>query len=105
MSDEEKRTTASTVAEEESHHGGALKALKHADDALLATLGYRSEFRREFSVCLCSGCALLRTLCVPLTLCALYAAHRDNRIRVFDHGRRRIRILNNVLPTHLRYVS
>ncbi|KAI0749049.1 amino acid transporter [Fomes fomentarius] len=27
-----------------------LKALKHADDALLATLGYRSEFRREFSL-------------------------------------------------------
>lgn len=28
----------------------ALQNLRHADDAMLAELGYKSEFRREFSV-------------------------------------------------------
>ncbi len=104
MSDEEKRTTASTAVVEEESHGGALKALKHADDALLAKLGYRSEFRREFSVCLRSGvpCSVL---CVLNRRRAFSVADRDNRICVFDHGCRRVCILNNVLPTHLRYVS
>ncbi len=30
-------------------HGG-LEDMRHADDALLAHLGYKSEFKREFSV-------------------------------------------------------
>ena len=34
---------------------GSLLSVRHADDALLAQLGYRSEFRREFSVRLARG--------------------------------------------------
>ncbi|KAI0737826.1 amino acid transporter [Daedaleopsis nitida] len=51
MSDE-KRAQGQVQAEEVHEHGGdgALATLKHADDALLAKLGYRSEFRREFSL-------------------------------------------------------
>ena len=29
---------------------GSLVSIRHADDAMLAELGYKSEFRREFSV-------------------------------------------------------
>lgn len=29
---------------------GSLLTVRHADDALLAQLGYKAEFRREFSV-------------------------------------------------------
>ena len=53
MSDDGQQATVSAKAEAEgvgSEAGGSLAALKHADDVLLAKLGYRSEFRREFSV-------------------------------------------------------
>ena len=38
-----------SVAENRSTNGSLL-SLRHADDALLAQLGYKAEFRREFSV-------------------------------------------------------
>ena len=42
--------TATDGTRYDDHEG--LTALKHADDALLAQLGYKSEFKREFSVSL-----------------------------------------------------
>ena len=43
------------VDSQAKHGNGALMSLRRADDVLLAKLGYKSEFRREFSVSL-SGC-------------------------------------------------
>lgn len=48
MSDDAELTTNLSKVIEGEHSG--LTALKRADDVLLAKLGYRSEFRREFSV-------------------------------------------------------
>lgn len=51
-----------TAVEVSTNNGDSdLSALRHADDALLAELGYKSEFRREFSVSLVSP-ARLRTV-------------------------------------------
>lgn len=56
MSDPEKKNKALTTAVvtdaslERRSHNGTLDSLRHADDALLAELGYKSEFKREFSV-------------------------------------------------------
>ena len=52
MSDTEKTTAANSTDGVDVGASGpsALAALKHADDVMLAKLGYKSEFRREFSV-------------------------------------------------------
>lgn len=58
MSDSEKSSkrtdvttivTASALVERRSPNGSLL-SVRHADDALLAELGYKAEFKREFSV-------------------------------------------------------
>ncbi|KAH9833890.1 amino acid transporter [Rhodofomes roseus] len=50
----EKRTVATSttvpVHPHTDHHHPGLSELRHADDELLAHLGYKSEFRREFSL-------------------------------------------------------
>ncbi|KZT70231.1 amino acid transporter [Daedalea quercina L-15889] len=49
---EKKSVTTSTavpVDHQTDHHHPDLSELRHADDALLANLGYKSEFKREFS--------------------------------------------------------
>lgn len=43
-------STAVAVDAHTDHHHPDLSELRHADDALLAQLGYKSEFKREFSV-------------------------------------------------------
>ena len=52
MSDTEKTTAANSTDGVDVGASGpsALAALKHADDVMLAKLGYKSEFKREFSV-------------------------------------------------------
>ena len=52
MSDTEKTTAANSTDGVDAGASGpsALAALKHADDVMLAKLGYKSEFKREFSV-------------------------------------------------------
>lgn len=57
MSDPEKadgKATSVSVSDalpvERRSREGSLVSVRHADDALLAELGYKSEFRREFSV-------------------------------------------------------
>lgn len=85
-------------------YGGSedLAVVRHADDELLAQLGYKSEFRREFSVCaLCETqpMDMSMTMCLPRAV-----ACRDDRIRVLYHGRRRIGFFDNVVPACLRYV-
>ena len=47
-----------------------LTAVKHADDALLAKLGYQSVFKREFSVSLTS------LLCIVLSVLLSYELSR-----------------------------
>ena len=50
--DEKKAVKTSTETAHEPGYGSdeSLNAIRHADDVLLAKLGYKSEFRREFSV-------------------------------------------------------
>ena len=63
MSDAEKQSTTdkkgsvevnAVLVHRQHHHGPTdesdIGALRHADNVLLAKLGYKSEFRREFSV-------------------------------------------------------
>ena len=52
-SDEKRAVKTSTEAAHGPGYGDdeSLNAIRHADDELLAKLGYKSEFRREFSVC------------------------------------------------------
>ena len=45
-------STAIAVDGHTDHHHPDLSELRHADDVLLAQLGYKSEFKREFSVSL-----------------------------------------------------
>ena len=47
-----------------------LSAVKHADDVRLAQLGYKSEFKREFSVSLTS------LLCIVLSVLLSYELSR-----------------------------
>ena len=51
MSVDEKAAVAASVRPLGDHHED-LTAVKHADDVLLAQLGYKSEFKREFAVSL-----------------------------------------------------
>jgi hypothetical protein len=46
------KSATDVVIEEKPAHGDSDSTLtvRHADDALLAELGYKSQFRREFSV-------------------------------------------------------
>lgn len=86
-------------------YGGSddLAVVRHADDELLAQLGYKSEFRREFSVrALCKTPPMETSMTMHLQ-CAV--ACRDHRIRVFYHGRRRVRVFDHVVPACLRYVG
>ncbi|KAI0328237.1 amino acid transporter [Cubamyces sp. BRFM 1775] len=50
--DEKKAVKTSTETAHEPGYGSdeSLNAIRHADDVLLAKLGYKSEFRREFSL-------------------------------------------------------
>lgn len=43
-------TTVNTVDVLAHNDASNITTLRHADDALLAELGYKSEFKREFSV-------------------------------------------------------
>jgi hypothetical protein len=57
MSTEEKKSSISNDVSP-VHHDSDLKGvqgIRRADNVLLAKLGYRSEFKREFSVSLCSS--------------------------------------------------
>ena len=51
LKDEKHISTASAIPVEssDSHHSD-ISELRHADDLLLAKLGYKAEFKREFSV-------------------------------------------------------
>jgi hypothetical protein len=63
------------------HHGAKdVEGTRRADNILLAKLGYRSEFKREFSVSLFYDPCPLDTDTEP--------AHRDCGILLFHHGRR-----------------
>ena len=53
MSADEKRAVKTSTGTAHGPGYGddeSLNAIRHADDVLLAKLGYKSEFRREFSV-------------------------------------------------------
>lgn len=50
MMSEKDRTTLNTVEVAQSKDSHDIDSLRRADDVLLAELGYKSEFRREFSV-------------------------------------------------------
>jgi hypothetical protein len=57
MSAEEKKSSVSNDVTPSPVHDGAegIQGIRRADNILLAKLGYRSEFKREFSVSLCSA--------------------------------------------------
>jgi len=48
LESEKEKTTVDVALSKDSH--GDVDALRHADDVLLAELGYKAEFKREFSV-------------------------------------------------------
>lgn len=52
-----------------------------ADDAKLAELGYKSEFRREFSVCMAN-----LTISMIVSSVRRMTAFGDHFVCVFDHG-------------------
>ena len=54
VTDEEKPTVLNDVGS--THNSPQLDGVRHADDVLLAKLGYKSEFKREFSVSLIASC-------------------------------------------------
>ena len=61
MSDSQEKQSATTITQEAGHHHHeSLTEVRHADDVLLAKLGYKSEFKREFSVSL-----LIRAYTMP----------------------------------------
>ena len=70
--------------------------VRNADDELLAQLGYKSEFRREFTVSTHSNLAQLRPIS-PRRL-----ALRDCRLRFLYHGRRSLRIIYVLIPPSIR---
>jgi hypothetical protein len=47
---EKEATTIQTLNVSGVHGSHNVGAVRHADDVLLAELGYKSEFKREFSV-------------------------------------------------------
>ncbi len=49
MSEKQSKGSVEAVTVDASPDG-SLMTLRHADDALLAQIGYKSEFKREFSV-------------------------------------------------------
>ena len=54
MSAEEKKFSISDDVTTVHHDVKGIQGIRRADNVLLAKLGYRSEFKREFSVSLCS---------------------------------------------------
>ena len=55
MSAEEKKSSVSNDVTSVHHGAGDVETTRRADNILLAKLGYRSEFKREFSVSLIYG--------------------------------------------------
>jgi len=55
MSAEEKKESISNDVTPVHHDAKGIQGIRRADNVLLAKLGYKSEFRREFSVSLCSA--------------------------------------------------
>ena len=72
MSVDEKNATAVSAYSTSIDHEN-LSAVKHADDVLLAQLGYKSEFKREFSVSRPSAHVAVATLVV----CSLWYLQAD----------------------------
>lgn len=83
------------IASDRGSPDNSLVSLRHADDALLAKLGYKSEFRREFSVsttCRKVGEIYQRHL----------SARRDGRIRLLYNGRDCFCVFHILLSSSLR---
>ena len=70
--------------------------VRNADDELLAQLGYKSEFRREFTVSTHSNLAQLRPIS-PRRL-----ALRDCRLRFLYHGRHSVCIIDSIISACIR---
>ena len=80
MSAEEKKFSISNDVTPVPHDVKGIEGVRRADNVLLAKLGYRSEFKREFSVSLCST---MDGRFIPTR----NKAYRDSRILLFHHGR------------------
>jgi hypothetical protein len=50
LTSEKEKATVNTVDVSHTSDSHDVNALRHADDVLLAELGYKAEFKREFSV-------------------------------------------------------
>ena len=111
MSEQEKlaSSSATTMKEPEgadaNADGEGLAALKHADDALLAKLGYQSVFKREFSV------SLIKVLDLSMIYRALTeemdvssTVIRDDRVRVLHNGGRCLGVIDYVVPPCVGWV-
>lgn len=74
-------------------------SLNVTDDTRLAELGYKSEFRREFSVGDCVAVDAAGALMLQ------YKAPRDSRVLLFDNGRSQRRLFDTFLDPSFRSVT
>lgn len=77
----------------------AFVEVRSADDARLAELGYKGEFRREFSV---------RAVFLLLVRCAevpVSTVDRNRCVRVLNHGCDRRRLIDPIFRARIRYAS
>jgi hypothetical protein len=80
MSAEEKKFSVSNDVTPVHHDTKGIETTRRADNVLLAKLGYRSEFKREFSVSRSYNARSLDT--------DTKQAYRDCGVLLFHHGRR-----------------
>lgn len=72
-----------------------LAGIRDADDALLAQLGYKSEFRREFSVSTILNCQ--SRCCIS----SCWLALRNGRLRFLYHGCSSVRVVYVFFPARI----
>ena len=78
MSADEKKDSGSNEVTSVHHDAKGIEGTRQADNILLAKLGYRSEFKREFSVSRSYNACSLDT--------DTEQAYRDRGILLFHHG-------------------
>jgi hypothetical protein len=96
MPEDEKKESISNDVTPVHHDEKGVEIIRREDNVLLAKLGYRSEFKREFSVSLFHDAWSLDT--------DLEQAHRDRGVLLFHHGRRCICGFDLFFPSIFRLV-
>ena len=96
----EKVATVKVQESSRSSEDDSVLSLRRADDALLAELGYKSEFRREFTVSICQ-----LSECMVTDSVIHCAAVRDRRVCVLYYGCGRISLIHVLLSARVWYAE